>query len=77
MASKLEQRVVIVTAASRGIGRSIAEAVLDAGARLVLHAFGDEETTKEAVQLQDAWGMNTVVVMLGDISLPETSTRVA
>ncbi len=38
MAIDLQNRVVIVTGASRGLGRAMAEGLADAGARVVLAA---------------------------------------
>ncbi|EJD54161.1 short-chain dehydrogenase/reductase sdr [Auricularia subglabra TFB-10046 SS5] len=74
----LQDKVLVVTGASRGIGRAIALAAAQSGANVVVHYLGDEPTTQEADTLLDeitAAGRSAVKVP-GDISLPETSTKI-
>jgi NAD(P)-dependent dehydrogenase (short-subunit alcohol dehydrogenase family) len=56
----LSGEVVFVTGASRGLGRALARAFADAGARLVLCARGVDDMARVAVSLQDTtpveWG---------------------
>ncbi len=56
----LAGRVVLITGASRGIGRAVAAAVLDAGGRVVLTARHPEGLAETAAILGDATGVRTV-----------------
>lgn len=56
----LSERTAFITGASRGLGRALAEAFADAGARLVLCARGAERMSRVAGELEDRteveWG---------------------
>lgn len=52
----LTDQVAVVTGASRGIGRSIAETLAVAGARLVLVSRRAEDTAELARQIQERGG---------------------
>jgi 3-oxoacyl-[acyl-carrier protein] reductase len=65
-------RVALVTGASRGIGRAIAERLAEKGHDLVVHGNRAEPIAEVAAQLADKHGV-TVVSAHGDISDPATS----
>ena len=65
---QVQNQVAIVTAAGRGIGRGVAEALAAAGARLVLNSFS-EATTQAALAAVRALGVDAVA-MSGDITDP-------
>ncbi|KAM0752000.1 short-chain dehydrogenase/reductase sdr [Meredithblackwellia eburnea MCA 4105] len=74
----LQDKVVVITGASQGIGKGIALGCAQAGANIVVHALGDERTTKDAndtVGEIEKLGRKGVVVT-GDIRKPETSDKI-
>src|SRR5262245_53787867 len=64
---RLEGRVVVVTGAGRGIGRGIAEALADEGARLALGDLAD--SGKETAALVEARGGKAIALSL-DVTDP-------
>ncbi len=66
---KLQDKVAIVTAAGRGIGKGIAEALAAQGARLVLNSYSPD-TTAAALEAVRAKGV-AAVAMPGDITDPD------
>lgn len=66
---KLEQKVAIVTAAGRGIGKGIALALAAEGARLVVNSYS-EDTTASTVAAIEALG-GQAVALPGDITAPD------
>ncbi len=70
---RLENKTVIVTGASRGIGRALALDLAGRGAHLVLNAR-DEESLAEAVRACEAKGVRAQAVA-GDASLAEVAGR--
>src|ERR1051325_4123131 len=52
----LTDRVAIITGGSRGIGRSIAEAFAQRGARVVITARKEDELEETATAIRDAGG---------------------
>ena len=74
----LQDKVVVITGASQGIGKGIALGCARAGAKVVVHAYGDAATTADAVALQaeiQALG-GSVTLAYGDIADPKTSDKV-
>jgi len=70
---RLEGKVAVVTGASRGIGRAIAEKFAREGARLVLHQRTD--ASEEARLTCTALGAE-VVPVTGDVSMEETARAI-
>ncbi len=58
----LEGQVAIVTGASRGIGRSIALTLAEAGANLVLNYAGNEERARQVLNEVEALGRKAIIV---------------
>jgi 3-oxoacyl-[acyl-carrier protein] reductase len=71
----LADRVVLVTGASRNIGRAIACALAREGASVAVHAATDREAASETVRLVEAEGVKAMLVM-GDLSDPAIAPRV-
>jgi 3-oxoacyl-[acyl-carrier protein] reductase len=67
----LQDKVAVVTGASRGIGRAIADAYCQAGAKVVLVALHDEKLDEAERDLRD--GGAEVCKVCGDVSWPETA----
>jgi len=59
----VEQRVVIVTGASRGIGRAVAEALLEAGSRVVLVA-----RSESLIEQVGSYGSSQALAIQADVS---------
>jgi L-rhamnose 1-dehydrogenase len=83
----LQDRVVIITGGSQGIGKGVALGCARAGARVVVHHLGTEGTLKDADELVkeiEELGENggevhqgkRAVQVGGDISKPETAEKV-
>ena len=66
----LTDRVALVTAASRGFGRAVAELLAAEGAHVAMCARG-EEALKEAAAVVDAAGSGRVVARPTDVTDPE------
>lgn len=66
------RRVGMVTGASRGIGRAVAQRLAEQGHDLVLHGHGADAVAEAARQLSDKYGV-TAVASHGDIADPATS----
>lgn len=66
----LDQKVAVVTGASRGIGRAIAEKLAGDGARVVVNYAGNKEAASEVVaKIQDRGGEAVAVQAdLGEVS---------
>ena len=67
---KLEDKVAIITGASRGIGRGIAEAFAHHGAHLMLSARNPEHLTRETMALRAAG--TQVELVAGDVADEKT-----
>lgn len=71
---QLAGRVALVNAASRGIGRAIAEALAAEGAVLVISGRDEAAVTRAAAQISAAAGTE-VVGVAADVSVPGTAER--
>ena len=71
---KLSNKVAIVTAAGRGIGRSIALCLAEEGADVVVNSYSQDTTTRTAGEVQ-ALGRRALA-MPCDITKPDAITRV-
>ncbi|KRW92370.1 3-oxoacyl-ACP reductase [Alicyclobacillus tengchongensis] len=69
-----EQKVAIVTGASRGIGRAIAIALADAGHHVVVNYLGSAEAAAQAADLVAERGVRALVVK-ADVSQSEEAAK--
>lgn len=76
MSEVLSDRVAIVTGASRGIGRAVAERLARAGHALVLNAQGPDALAVAAAEIAAGTGAQ-VRACSGDVSDPATAERIA
>jgi 3-oxoacyl-[acyl-carrier protein] reductase len=72
----LTGRVAVVNAASRGLGRAIAEALAAEGARLVISSRDEDAIERTAGEITAACG-GQVVPLAVDVSTPEAAPRLA
>ena len=71
----LENAVVVVTGASRGIGRAIAEELGSGGANVVVNYFHHKEEADEVVEHLLKHGSPTAVAMQADVSDADQAAR--
>ena len=71
---KLENKVAIVTAAGRGIGRAIALCLAEEGANVVVNSFHKETTSKVAAEVEAL--DRKVLAVPGDITVVDQVDRV-
>lgn len=75
MASEAQQQVVVVTGASRGIGRAIAVQFARAGAIVIVNYRGDEGAARETAAAVEAAG-GTATLVQGDVAVRDEAERV-
>jgi acetoacetyl-CoA reductase len=71
----LENAVVVVTGASMGIGRAIAEELGSGGAKVVVNYFHHKEEADEVVEGLLKNGASAAVAMQADVSDPDQAAR--
>lgn len=71
----LENAVVVVTGASRGIGRGIAEELGRGGARIVVDYCKSEEAAEEVVESLLKNGAKAAIAIQADVSDPDQATN--
>ncbi len=71
----LKEKVALVAAASRGLGRAVAEELAAEGASLVLCARGTEALNQTCAHIEQTAGA-PVVGVIADVSIPEDVSRV-
>lgn len=71
----LENAVVVITGASRGIGRAIAEEVGRGGAKVVVNYFHHKDLADEAVEGLLKHGAAGAVAVYADVSDPDQASR--
>jgi NAD(P)-dependent dehydrogenase (short-subunit alcohol dehydrogenase family) len=71
----LENAVVVVTGASRGIGRAIAEGLGGGGAKVVVNYFHHKEEADEVVEHLLKHGSPAAVAMQADVSQADQAAR--
>ena len=69
----LEDKVVLVTGASRGIGRATAVEAARQGANVALNTFNDDAAAAEVVAEIESLGRKAIVVD-ADVALPESAS---
>jgi acetoacetyl-CoA reductase len=71
----LENAVVVVTGASRGIGRAIAEELGGGGAKVVVNYFHHKDQAEEVVEDLLKHGSPEAVAIQADVSHPDEAAR--
>src|SRR3974377_542791 len=71
----LKNSVVIVTGASMGIGRAIAEELGSGGAKVVVNYFHHKEEANEVVEGLLKNGASAAVAIQADVSQPDQAAR--
>src|SRR3954467_15370744 len=72
----LRNKVALVAAASRGLGRAIAEALAAEGTSLVICARGEDELERAKLSIESRSGAN-VHAIVADLSSADDVARVA
>src|SRR4051812_42632626 len=75
--SSLADRSVIVTGGSRGLGREMGLALLEAGARVAITATRESPQLAETVKAAEAAGRGRFLSIIADVRRQEDCERVA
>lgn len=73
----LEDRCVVITGGSRGLGRAMTLALMDAGARTAIVATADSAPLRETLAKAAKRGGRQPFVALGDLRNPDDCARIA
>ena len=73
MYPELKGKVALITGASKGIGRGIAEKLAAQGLNLILNYSADETAAQDTARLMDGYGVNYHLIK-ADVSRPEAIT---
>lgn len=71
---KLSGKVVVVTGAGRGLGRAMAHALAEQGAKLGLVDMDGEELQQVAHEVQEIGGRESVIPLGADVSDPDSGS---
>lgn len=74
---RLEGKAALITGASKGIGRGLAEVFLGEGASVFLCARGDEALARTARELRSRFGEERVGFLAADVSEPREAEKLA
>ncbi|MET3982076.1 NAD(P)-dependent dehydrogenase (short-subunit alcohol dehydrogenase family) [Mucilaginibacter sp. UYP25] len=64
MYPELKGKVALITGASKGIGRGIAEKLASEGMRLILNYSSDETAARETADLMEGYGVSYQMIKL-------------
>ena len=70
---RFDQKKILVTGGSRGIGRAIATRFAAAGARVAIHYGSNHEAAGAAIKTLEGAGH---ILCSGDVAEPETTQRI-
>ncbi len=70
MYPELKGKVALITGASKGIGRGIAEKLASEGLQLILNYSSDETAAQDTILLMDSYNINYQLIK-ADVSKPE------
>jgi 3-oxoacyl-[acyl-carrier protein] reductase len=73
MNTGLEGTVALVAGASRGIGRAVAEAFLQEGARVLITGRGGDALDEAERELAQVYGADRVVAQAGDLAMKDAA----
>ncbi len=74
MYPELKDKVALITGASKGIGRGIAEKLASEGLRLILNYSSDETAAQETAHLMEGYGVSYQMIK-ADVSMPAAITE--
>ncbi len=75
MASDFENKTVLITGGTRGIGRALAIRLAGEGARLALNYYSRSDDAQQTVEEIEAAGGKAIAIQ-GDVSQPEDAARI-
>ncbi len=75
MMNKLKGKKVLITAGAQGIGESITEHLIEAGANVAIHYFSSANRAEELCEMAHSRGLKAVAVQ-GDLTIEDAAKRV-